>query len=164
MKFATSIVLLFTFLQARVSLFETDMGPGEGPHVFQASAKTLHLRELPSTSSRTSETVTVSPNQRLSFDDTRYRTVQAGRIRVLVPTHVKGRIIGAVDRLSGAEYSSDKFELVNVEVRLGTSFEYLQYRAEGTCFVRIDGRVIDASPCPTIDKSLFKVEAEPKTE
>ena len=43
------------------------------------------------------------------------------------------------------------------------TFEYLQYRAEGTCFIRIERRVIDAD-CPAYMKSMFKVEIEPKTE
>ena len=52
----------------------------------------------------------------------------------------------------------------NVEVKAGTTFDYLQYRAEGTCFVRIDGTVIDAEACPIINKTSFRLEREPKTQ
>jgi hypothetical protein len=45
-----------------------------------------------------------------------------------------------------------------VGVRASESIEYLQYRAEGTCFVRIADAVIDASPCPTEKKGEFRLE------
>ena len=46
----------------------------------------------------------------------------------------------------------------------GLNIEYLQYRAEGTCFVRLSGVVIDADPCPINDKAMFRLETEPKIE
>ncbi len=158
------VALLLSFFQVRGAFFESDLPPGEGPRVFEASSKVVNLRELPSISSKISKTVTVVLRQRFSFDDARYRTLQAGRIRALVDTHITGRMIGDLRRLSRSDYYSDRFRSANVEVPRGVSFEYLQYRAEGTCFVRIEGKVIDASPCPTIDKTTFKLEAEPKTE
>ena len=44
------------------------------------------------------------------------------------------------------------------------TLEYLQYRAEGSCFIRMEGGVIDADDCPANNKSLFKIEAEPTVE
>jgi hypothetical protein len=128
-----------------------------------ARSDELQLRASPSTASKIIATVGVSPGQRLSYDDQRYRTIQAGRIEVLSPSRVEGRLIGRVTRLSRADYYSDKFSDVKIEVKPGTRVEYLQYRAEGSCFVRIDGHVINASGCPTIDTSAFKLEAEPIT-
>lgn len=148
MNFAYSLVLAAAFLQGGVPLFEIDLWPSEGRPIFEATSTVLSLREHPTTSSRTSKTVTVSPNQRLSFDDTRYQTIQAGRIRVLGATHVVGRMIGAVSRLSRDEYYLGKFSSASLAVQPGMTLEYLQYRAEGTCFIRTEGRVIDAD-CPT---------------
>lgn len=67
-------------------------------------------------------------------------------------------------QLFSKDYYSGRFPNAKVGVAPGTTLEYLQYRAEGTCFVRIDKDVIDASPCPDIDKNGFKLEKEPKTE
>ena len=122
------------------------------------------MHELPSTSSRISYSVTIHPGQRISFDDARYRTIQARRFRALANSRVKGRVIGNVSHLSREDYYSSKFASADVDVERGATFEYLQYRAEGTCFVRIDGNVINASPCPTIDTSGFRLEAQPRLQ
>jgi hypothetical protein len=158
------LVLSLALLQSGVSTFETDMLPGEGPIEFGAAANELRLHELPSSTSRIIKTVKVSLRQHLPYTDTRYRTIQTGRIRVLAPSHVDGRMIGPVRRLSGEEYSSNKFRQVKIDVKPGTNIEYLQYRAEASCFVRIERNVINASPCPIYDESVFKVETQPKTE
>src|SRR5438132_4098209 len=163
MRIASSMVLLFV-LQTSTSIFEIDLWPGEGIPVFEATSQQLQLHELPSASSRVSQILNVSAGQRISFDDTRYRTTQAGRIRASVNGAVMGRMIGNANHLSRDSYYRGKFAPANVEVRSGTSFEYLQYRAEGNCFVRIDGNVIETWPCPTIEKSKFETIAEPKIE
>jgi len=157
------MVMLFV-LQTSASIFEIDLWPGEGIPVFEATSQKLQLHELPSASSRVSQILNVSGGQRISFDDTRYRTTQAGRIRASVNGGVMGRLIGNVSYLSRDSYYRGKFAPANIEVRSGTSFEYLQYRAEGNCFVRIDGNVIETWPCPTIEKSKFETIAEPKIE
>lgn len=164
MNVAYSIVLIVAFLQMGVPVFEVDLWPGEGRPVFEATSKVLYLRQRPSASSGISKALAVSPTQRLSFDGTRYQTIQAGRIRVLGATRVTSRMIGAVNRLSRDEYYFGKFTSVSMDVRPGMILEYLQYRDEGTCFIRMEGRVIDAEDCPANDKSLFKIEAEPTVE
>jgi hypothetical protein len=43
--------------------------------------------------------------------------------------------------------------------------EYLQYDAEGACYMRFDGRVLyDGHMCPIFSSRLFKLEAEPVTQ
>ena len=163
MRSASSMVMLFV-LQTSASIFEIDLWPGEGIPVFEATSQQLQLHELPSASSRVSKALNVSVGQRISFDDTRYGTTQAGRIRAYTDSHVMGSMIGKMNHLSRDDYARGKFAPVNVEVRTGTSFEYLQYRAEGNCFVRIDGNVISVWPCPTIENSEFETIAEPKIE
>jgi hypothetical protein len=158
-----STLVLSLLLQVSGTIFEIDLWPGEGIPVFEATSRQLLLHEGPSTSSRVVQSVSVSPGQRVAFGDTWYRTIQVGHFRV-VNTHVTGRTIGKVNRLSRKDYYSYNFMTANVEVKAGTTFDYLQYRAEGTCFVRIDGTVIDAEGCPTIDKSSFRLEREPTTE
>jgi hypothetical protein len=156
--------LLLLLLQTNGTIFEIDLWPGEGIPVFEATSRQLLLHEAPSTSSRVTQSVSVTPGQRVAFDDTRYRTVQVGRVRALINTDVKGRRIGKVNHLSRKDYYSPVFPSVDVEVKAGTAFHYLQYRAESTCFVRIDGSVIDAEACPAIDTATFHLEVEPKIE
>jgi hypothetical protein len=144
-------------------MFEVELWPEEGRPVFQAVASRVRLHEQPSASSKITSVATLSPRQRLSFDETRYRTIKAGRLRVVAPTQVRGRVLGAVTYLSKGDYYSAKFVRSTLQVRPGTMVEYLQYRAEGTCFVRLGANVIDASPCPA-GEAAFKVESEPRTE
>src|SRR5205809_7541322 len=108
MRIAFSMVLLFV-LQTSVSFFEIDVWPGEGIPMFEATSRQLQLHELPSASSRVSQTLNVSVGQRIPFDDTRYRTTQPGRIRVSVNGHVMGRVIGKVSHLSRDDYYRGKF-------------------------------------------------------
>jgi plastocyanin len=162
------LALLFTVIlslqSAPGAAFEVDLWPCEGRPVFEAVARRLRLHELPSESSKVVETLMVRPKQRLMFDGTRYRTMKVGQFRVLAPTAVTGRRLGGISRLSKSDYYSGKFGPARVDVAPGDTIEYLQYRAEGTCFVRIAGSVIDADPCPTQKKAEFTLVAEPATE
>ena len=162
------LALLFTVIlslqSAPGAAFEVDLWPGEGRPVFEAVARRLRLHERPSESSKVVETLMVRPKQRLMFDGTRYRTIKAGRFLVLASSSLTGRRLGEVSQLSRSDYYSGKFGPASVGVMPGDSIEYLQYRAEGTCFIRIAGSVIDADPCPTQKKAEFRLEAEPATE
>jgi hypothetical protein len=51
-----------------------------------------------------------------------------------------------------------------VAVAAGDAIEYLQYRAEGSRFVRINGEAVEAGECPAQDKRSFKLEAMPTIE
>jgi len=42
--------------------------------------------------------------------------------------------------------------------------EYLQDRAEGTCFIRVDDQVVDADPCLADDDRTFRLATKPRTE
>jgi len=164
MLLALSISVIFSLQSAPGATFEVELWPGEGRPVFEAVAQQLRLREFPSESSKVVETVRVRPRQRLAFDDTRYRTMKPGRFFVLASTGITGRKLGDVSRLSRSDYYSGKFGPASVAVMAGESIEYLQYRAEGTCFVRIAGSVIDADPCPTRNEGEFRLEAKPTIE
>jgi len=144
--------------------FEVDLWPGEGRPVFAASAARLQLREAPAESAGVAATWTGRIGQVLAFDDTRYRTVEVGRFVVLSPTTLTGRRLGDTRRLSREDYYSGTFGPARVSLRAGDQVEYLQYRAEGTCFVRVGAAAIEADPCPNQDQRRFRLEAEPKTE
>ena len=46
----------------------------------------------------------------------------------------------------------------------GERVDYLVMRAEGSCFVRVRGVVVEAEPCPTANPSGFRLKEGPKTE
>jgi hypothetical protein len=164
MLLALLIALTISRQPAAETTFTVDLWPGEGRPIFEAVAPQLRLHEQPSTSSRVVDTARVRPRQRLSFDETRYRTMKPGTFVVLTPTTITGRTLGVVGRVSRADYYSASFGAARVAMKAGDRIEYLQYRAEGTCFVRIEGSVIDAAPCPTEKPAEFRLEAKPLTE
>jgi hypothetical protein len=164
MRFGILFAWLFTLQASSASVFEVELWPGEGRPVFVAVGSQLSIRELPSDSSSITSTLAVSPGQKLAFDETRYITTTPGRFRVLEPTSVTGRLLGDLRRLSRADYYSGKFDRGSVSVVAGSDIEYLQYRAEGTCFVRVVGQAIDADPCPTQEATKFRLDAQPIVE
>jgi hypothetical protein len=102
--------------------------------------------------------------ERVEFGQTVYRTMRPGRLRALAQAQIRGRRLGAIAQLSREDYYSGKFPTVVLAVSTGEVVEYLQYRAEGTCFVRVRGDVIDADPCPAQGAESFVVEAKPEVE
>jgi hypothetical protein len=160
-----AFALVTALLQAgQATMFEIDMWPEEGRPVFQAIAKTLQLRVAPSSSSPVVTTVPVQAGRRLPFDQTLYRTTRAGTFASLKASVVAGRDLGNITSLARADYYSAKFPPISLSVRAGETIHYLQYRAEGTCFVRLRLHVIDAAPCPNQRPDQFQTRLEPTTE
>ena|SRR5476651_1746022 len=164
MSVATGLIVLLGLLQASAGTFEIELWPGEGRPVFEATGQAVTLYEDAATSAKRKGQLTVQRGQSIAFDETRYRTVAAGRLRALLATQVSGRIVGPVGRMSRMEYYRGKFPPGTKSIAPGATLEFLQYRAEGTCFVRVDGDVIDSDPCPATDARAFQVEADPKVE
>jgi hypothetical protein len=54
----------------------------------------------------------------------------------------------------------------NHTFKKGDSFEYLQYRAEGSCIVRWKGEIYSIEYCPWLDveNTQFTIETEPVNE
>ena len=75
-----------------------------------------------------------------------------------------GRVLGTIRLLTRDAYYKGQFPRQAVALKEGDVVEYLQYRAEGTCFVQIADQVIDADPCPAQDDRTFSVITQPKTE
>ena len=101
---------------------------------------------------------------RLAFDQTLYRTTRAGTFTSLKAAVVAGRDLGNITSLAKADYYSAQFPSISLSVRAGETIEYLQYRAEGTCFVRLGLHVIDAAPCPNQLPDQFQTRLAPTTE
>lgn len=151
-------------IQAAVSQFEVALWPGEGRPVFEAVATELVLRELPSLDAKVVERLRIVRGKPVEFGETVYRTVTPGHLRALTQTRITGRRLGDTKRLSKDDYYGARFPRSEVVVDAGARVEYLQYRAEGTCFVRVKGEVIDAEACPAQDAHAFAVESKPTLE
>ena len=161
----TFVLVLLLGLQGQPGAsFEVGIWPGEGRPVIGAAASRVSLREFASGTSRTVFTLDVQPGQRMAFDDTKYVTSKPGRLRALRSATVSGRLLGNTTSLSRDDYYSGRFRLGSVSLAAGSDIEYLQDRAEGTCFVRVNGDAIDADPCPTLDSTSFGIEAAPIVE
>jgi len=108
--------------------------------------------------------VRVTKSQSIAFGKTLCRTIRAGQLRASATTTITGRRLGPILHLSRDDYYSGGYATSSVPVAAGETIEYLQYRAEGTCFVRVHGDVIDADLCPLEDRKGFVLEAQPQTE
>jgi hypothetical protein len=165
MRFQVFVLTAAVLLQiGQASIFEVDMWPEEGRPVFQAVGQPLRLRAAPSSSSQVVATVPVQAGRRLAFDQTLYRTTRAGSFTALKASVIAGRDLGDITRLAKADYYSAKFPPASVSVKSAETIEYLQYRAEGTCFVRVGLHVINAAPCPNQQPNEFRTQLEPTTE
>ncbi len=163
MKIGYLLIASLLVLQSS-GIFEISILQGEGPHVFHARTKQLPLRDGPYVASPIAVSVKTSPGQQLVYDQELSRTTRVGHFKVLAVAQIEGRLFGRLTQVSRRDYYYGSVGRVNSTVVPGTTIQYLQYRAEGSCFVRIDGNVIEVSPCPEIDAAKFKLESEPLTE
>lgn len=164
MRLLTFLTTLVLVAQTPPSVFEIELWPGEGRPQFQAVATALAIRETPSMSATITRRLAVTKGQQIRFDETRFLTIESGEFEVLSATTLTGRSLGNTRFLSREAYYRGPFPFAEVPLKDGERIEYLQYRAEGTCFVRVGADVIDATPCPTQDERTFRVLGEPKTE
>ena len=144
-------------------VFAVDLWPGEGIPVIEMQRASLPLRAAPDPASAVVDTLQGRVGQRVAFDSTRYQTIVAGAIEVLRPFQLTGRDLGDVSRLTLDAYYHSSIREVSIPFAAPSTIGFLQYRAEGTCFVRVEQRVIDAQPCPGFGRESVKVVREPVT-
>jgi hypothetical protein len=146
-------------------IFQVELWPEEGIPELRATGAALTLRELPARSAPVARVVQeVEAGMPIRFDETRYQTLRAGRIAVLEADTIRGRNMGTISHLSRDDYYSGRYPMEAWPVMAGDTIEYLQYRAEGTCFVRIGGSVIDADRCPALVADSFELISEPRLD
>jgi hypothetical protein len=149
------------------AVFEIGLWPGEGRPDLVAGTTTLVPRTEPRRDAPTGPVLHVEKGRALHFDETLYRTTLAGKLRARRDSQVTGRRLGPVSQLSRDDYYSDRFPKASLPVPSGEAIGYLQPRAEGSCFVRVRGEVVDADPCPHLvgdPPAGFTLESEPRTE
>ena len=144
------------------AVFAIDLWPGEGIPVMQAMRPSLPLRVAPDLASPVVDVLSARVGERVPFDSTRFQTVVAGNIFVTDTLTITGRNMGPVRHLSRGQYYGSGGD-TSIVFAPGASIEFLQHRAEGTCFVRIGGNVFDARRCPVLDPERIRVEHEPVT-
>ena len=166
MKATIPLLLLATMAgQAdRAIVFQSDLWPGERlfPERLEVACL-VELRDAPSDAAKTLPGETVGPAQTFSFEQTRYVTRETGAFTAVGASKIHGRVLGPIQYLSKDSYYAGGPGYADISIAAGTLVEYLQYRAEGTCFVRLRGEVIDADPCPSYVTG-FQLVREPIVE
>lgn len=144
-------------------IFTVGLWPGEGIPVIAAARDTLPLLRSPAAAAAVAGTLEVHAGQELTYDSTRVQTIAPATVRVTDSAELHGRFLGELQLLSREAYYSTAFPDTTITLAPGTTVEYLQPRAEGTCFVRVGDAILDADPCPTLDTTRFAVAGEPQT-
>jgi len=142
--------------------FASQLWPGEGRPRFAAKVSVLVLHRDPQFKSPVAARVPIKLGAPIQFDDTWYRTVRPGEFVATADGVLKARRLGKIRLLSVKDYYANP-ATEDIAYQKETTFEYLQYRAEGTCFIRLMGEVFDTEVCPTLDDK-FQMIAEPVTE
>ena len=143
--------------------FSIDIWPGEGIPVIETKRPVLSLRAAPDPDVVVVDSIQGRIGQRLAFDSTRVQTIRSGSIKAVMPLQVAGRDMGESSHLTLARYYQASDQEVSIPVTAPATIEFLQYRAEGTCFVRINRHIIDADPCPGWGKDSVELIAHPAT-
>jgi len=74
---------------------------------------------------------------------------------------IEGRNLGKINYLSQQGYWDSCSDGHTIPLERGDEIEYLQYRAEGTCFIRRSGYVFDIDHCPWLaenDQLVLTIE------
>lgn len=146
-----------------VALFSVDLWPGEGIPVIELQRPSLPLYADPDPHAAVLDSLHGRVGQRVAFDSTRYQTIESGTMSVHGDFQLSGRDLGNVRRVTLERYYQPDVAEVSIPVDAPSTIDFLQYRAEGTCFVRIAQRVIDAQPCPGFGRESVQVVREPLT-
>jgi len=139
------------------------LSPGEGIPRFLATGEPLELRGAPSLEAPLVRVARPAAGTVVESDSGRYRTTVPGRIEAVRATEVEGRSLGSGRALTRDAYSAPAAAPGRWALEPGETRLWLQGRAEGSCFVRIDDALIEANPCPSFVEA-FRVLSPPVTE
>ncbi len=161
----TIILLLGLLLSAlKAHGFVSEMWPEEGQPVFRSKVAVLTLHEQPSITSNIKKHKR-NKGELITYDETRYRNVRSGSIKVTKTVTLEGRDLGALDYLTRERYYSDVPDK-KIQFRRGETIEYLQARAEGSCIIKWKTKIIELEYCSWFDDTNkdFQVISEPINE
>ncbi len=138
--------------------FEISVFPGEGPHTVGAPQGEMILCRAPSRTARVERTIRLEGA--VQWVDTRLRTVAPGQCLAIKSGSIRGTSYGQVSFLSNKDYYSGGGRGEIFHFGKGDTIEYLQYRAEGSGFVRINGAVVS----PEFVDLPFKESKKPELQ
>jgi len=124
--------------------FECSIFPGEGPHRIQASGDEIVLRTAPTAQASVADTISPVRGEIIMHSDVRFRTIMPGLFLAREDGAIHGTSYGRVFYLSRTDYYRGRSGYDTFSFSKGDTIEYLQYRAEGSTFLRIDGVVVCA--------------------
>ena len=161
--FLTTVGFLIEFLRRKAPIagdkeeksntFDSEFWPEEGRPVFHSSTTHLTYYDKPNHKAEISNEAEVKKKSIIEYTSFRYRTIRPGRVVTKSSGKLEGRSLGEINFLSKDMYYEDYSEPTEIPYHTGDSFEYLQYRAEGSCFIRIKGMVYDIEYCPWLGSS-----------
>ena len=151
--------------QPEMRPFESEFWPEEGIPVFEAKCDRLVLRARPNFDAPMIGYLSVVQDSRILFSSFRYHTLRPGRVVVHEKCTLTGRNLGQTCYVSSANYYSDGGELITLKLEANDQLEYLQYRAEGSSFIRWQGLVLDVEDSPWLGSNRpLELVVEPVTE
>lgn len=151
--------------QPKMRPFESEFWPEEGMPVFEAKYGRLALRARPSFDAPVSGYLSTALGSRVPYSGFRYRTLRPGRVVVHEEYTLTGRNLGRTDYVSQANYYHEGGEVVTLQLEPSDLLEYLQYRAEGSGFIRWQGLVLDIEYLPWLGSNHpLELVVEPVTE
>lgn len=154
------LLALWVTGQSAPAIFTADTEPPQG--LLELGDEHVELRDAPTMAAEVTARLTREASDEFRLVRIRVVTREPGTLRSLAD--------GALVR--GADYGvrthvpiqppGTTVTAAEVSVDVGGEVTYLQ-DSPGGCYVAIDGRVIDAMPCPSGD-AQFQVERQPRVE
>ncbi len=159
------VALIAIVLGSQVAepVFDSELPPGEGLPVFAVAGDSLILRSAPSGTAAVRHSVHVTAGLRFESVASRYRTVRSGLYVSTEAALLAGRGFDTTRFLTRVAYYSHRPEY-NVPIAAGDTIEFLQHRAEGACFVRLNGAVSEAARCPDFRGPGYRKLRDPLVE
>jgi len=97
------VFLGLLLLPWHASAFVSELWPEEGRPVFRSKVEVLLLHERPSVKSKIKKQQ-IKKRSLITFDETRYRNVRSGAIKVLRDISIQGRDFGTLKYLTSKHY------------------------------------------------------------
>ncbi len=146
-------------------LFVSEFWPEEGIPVFKSNTTLLILHTFPSRGSPVVKEEDAQVGKEIKYNAFRYRTLIPGRAVAKKDGRLSGMNLGAINYISKDYYYNAYYHSQNITYKKDEEIEYLQYRAEGSCFIRRNGDVYLIDYCPWLAKhdEILMIQ-EPLTE
>lgn len=160
------LLILITFTNWSEPVLILELWPCEGHPQFESTGQELRLHAEPDRKSTVIRSYRPRRGRRILWDKTEYQTIAPAIVKVLRPVTLDGRSFGRICRITSNHYYRGYIENRKLRFKPGEQFEYLQYRAEGACIIRIEDEAIEVERCRWIEdnNNTFEMSGEPKTE